>query len=57
MEGYYALFGVTAAAIVCLEWPRGVREDKANTLPSSFLSFRRNYLFVYSLMMGAQSLK
>lgn len=46
------LFCALLLATAFLQWPGGVKEDKP-TFPIGFLSFRRNYLLVYSLMMGA----
>ena len=57
MEGFYGiLFAVLSALCLVLEWPRAPPPGKAAPAakPAAFTAFRNNYLFVYSLMMGAR---
>ena len=56
MEGFYGvLFAVLSALCMVLEWPRAPPPGKPAPAakPAAFVAFRNNYLFVYSLMMGA----
>jgi len=56
MEGFYGiLFALLTALCLVLEWPRAPPPGKAAPAakPAAFKAFRNNYLFVYSLMMGA----
>jgi hypothetical protein len=63
MEGgiaYSAFFAVLATVCLVLEWPAKLGGSKQLSVdrpvpPASFLAFRSNYLFVYSLMMGASA--
>ena len=61
MEPFYTLlFAILSGAIILLEWPRastvvGVKAATPAALPPAFVSFRNNYLVVYSLMMGASA--
>lgn len=53
MEGFYPLlFIMIAIATAAMQWPRGGGE-KGPSFPPAFVAFQRNYLFVYTLMMGA----
>mmetsp|Transcript_28292 Transcript_28292/g.92351 ORF Transcript_28292/g.92351 Transcript_28292/m.92351 type:complete len:460 (-) Transcript_28292:180-1559(-) len=56
MSSYYAVqFALLALVCVALELPKGNREKVA--APAAFLSFRNNYLFVYSLAMSGDWLQ
>lgn len=48
------LFLMIAVATAILQWPRGGGE-KGPSFPPAFTAFQRNYLFVYTLMMGAST--
>lgn len=50
---YIVTFCVLAACTAFLEWFKSTSAPKPYAGNKSFLSFRDNYLFVYSLMMGA----
>lgn len=52
---YYLLFGVLAVAAAFLELSRG-KEAGHGSMTPEFLSFRNNYVLVYSLMMGTDLL-
>lgn len=52
---YYLLFGVLAVAAAFLELSRG-KETGHGSMTPEFLSFRNNYVVVYSLMMGTDLL-
>ena len=60
MDPFYSvLFGLLATVCLALEWPARLYGTKLASPdrpipPASFLTFRYNYLVVYSLMMGAQ---
>ena len=47
------LFGMQALLAAALEYGNRLSNDNKHTgAPAEFLSFRNNYLVVYSLMMG-----
>ena len=50
---YIVTFVVLAACTALLEFKKAQGGAKPYASNSSFLSFRNNYIFVYSLMMGA----
>lgn len=53
MNPFYAVtFLVLAACTACLEWFKSTAAAKPYAGNKSFLSFRDNYLLVYSIMMG-----
>lgn len=56
MEAYYTLlFMMIAVATAAMQWPRGGdAAEKGPSFPPAFIAFQRNYLFVYTLMMGAK---
>lgn len=55
METFYmVLFGLQALIAAALEYGNRIGSDNKHTgATAEFLSFRNNYLVVYSLMMGA----
>ncbi|KAK9665186.1 hypothetical protein RND81_14G096200 [Saponaria officinalis] len=52
---YYLVFGSLAAIVAAVEFTKS-NKDRINT-PSSFNSFKNNYLLVYSLMMSGDWLQ
>ncbi|KAI8546131.1 hypothetical protein RHMOL_Rhmol07G0092800 [Rhododendron molle] len=51
---YYLVFGGFGVVVLALELSKTSR-DRINNTPAAFNSFKNNYLFVYSLMMGMLS--
>jgi len=57
MEAYYwTQFSVLAVFCALMEFQKFTQKEKTQ-MPSSFLNFRNNYLFVYSLMMAGDWLQ
>lgn len=57
MEAYYwTQFSILAVFCTLMEFQKFTQKDKTQ-MPSSFVSFRNNYLFVYSLMMAGDWLQ
>lgn len=51
---YYVVFGVLGLVVAALELSKN-NKDRINT-SSAFNSFKNNYLLVYSLMMGTNTM-